>query len=69
MNHSLRYFTFLVAVALSLAAGTTAFAQNTQVAKVAPSVNDAEPVNDPKPEKAVTIGSSAAATTRVTPMP
>ena len=66
MNHSLRYFTILIAAVLSLFAGTTAFAQNTQVAKVVPTTDVVEQANEPKAEKTSTIGSSAAsATTRV----
>jgi outer membrane protein len=66
MNHSLRYFTILIAAVLSLLAGRTAFAQNTQVAKVVPTTDVVEQANEPKAEKPATIGSSAAsATTRV----
>jgi outer membrane protein len=66
MNRSLRYFTILIAAVLSLFAGTTAFAQNTQVAKVVPTTDVVEQANEPKAEKTSTIGSSAAsATTRV----
>jgi outer membrane protein len=66
MNHSLRYSTILIAAVLSLFAGTTAFAQNTQVAKVVPTTDVVEQANEPKAEKTSTIGSSAAsATTRV----
>jgi outer membrane protein len=66
MSCSLRYFTILIAAVLSLFAGTTAFAQNTQVAKVVPTTDVVEQANEPKAEKTSTIGSSAAsATTRV----
>ena len=67
MNLSTRYFTVLFAVALSLFTGAEAFAQGTQVAKIAPAVAADDVVaNEPKVEKPVAvIGSSVSGTTRV----